>query len=230
MAYTQAGKTDQLGELSDLCELDTEDRRDLDDAVLEMIGVESKQQRSELLERLYDYLREHFDLTRQKEERAIENKKRAKRRGPAKPSEIAAQIFREIQEKEPHWLHKYDPDFIDINKSFDVFELPEKGDPEIYENLFVKHGVKFAAKKRDIEIIRTKTASQAPLVCLVAESGQRGLLRFPHEESECHAVLERYGEFVRNRDRRLLRLVRERTADEEMQEKILDALMLVINR
>ena len=41
MAYTQAGKEAELEKLSDLCELDMDDRRELDDAVLEMLGVES---------------------------------------------------------------------------------------------------------------------------------------------------------------------------------------------
>jgi hypothetical protein len=230
MAYTQAGKADQLDELSDLCELDMEDRKELDDAVLEMMGVGSRNQRSKLLENLYNYLHEFFELTRQKEEKAIENKKRAKRRGPARPSEIAAQILQEVNEKEPHWLHRYDPDFVDINKPFDVLELPQKGKPEIYEDLFVKHGVRFARGRKDVHIIETKIASQAPLVCLVAQSGQRGLLRFPHEDQECQNVLDRFGTFIKNRNKHLLQLVKERTADEEMQAKILDGLMIFLNR
>ncbi|HUS58458.1 MAG TPA: N-6 DNA methylase, partial [Planctomycetota bacterium] len=39
MAYRQAGKADQLDNLSDQCELDMRDRRELDDAVLQMMGV-----------------------------------------------------------------------------------------------------------------------------------------------------------------------------------------------
>jgi hypothetical protein len=51
------------------------DRRELDDAVLQLIGVASKRRRDELIAELYAYLREFFERTRQKEEKAIANKK-----------------------------------------------------------------------------------------------------------------------------------------------------------
>ncbi|MBW2069587.1 MAG: SAM-dependent DNA methyltransferase, partial [Deltaproteobacteria bacterium] len=118
MSYTQAGKIDELGKLSNESELDMPDRRELDDAVLQMLGVRSKKRRQELIDELYDYLREFFERTRQKEEKAIANKKKAKRRGPARPGEIAAQIYQEIKETENHLLQQYDPDFINKSKSF----------------------------------------------------------------------------------------------------------------
>jgi len=45
MAWTQAGRAKELKDLSGLCELDMRDRRALDDAVLQMIGVSSKKHR-----------------------------------------------------------------------------------------------------------------------------------------------------------------------------------------
>ena len=47
MAYTQMGQEVELEKLSDICELDMDDRRELDDAVLELIGVRSKKKRQE---------------------------------------------------------------------------------------------------------------------------------------------------------------------------------------
>jgi hypothetical protein len=38
MAFSKAGRSSELEQLSDLCELDMDDRRSLDDAVLEMLG------------------------------------------------------------------------------------------------------------------------------------------------------------------------------------------------
>lgn len=55
-------------------ELDMADRRNLDHAVLELLGINSKREREEWIERLYAYLREFFDDTRRKEERAIATK------------------------------------------------------------------------------------------------------------------------------------------------------------
>ena len=39
MAFTKAGREDELEEISDISELDMDDRHELDDAVLELLGV-----------------------------------------------------------------------------------------------------------------------------------------------------------------------------------------------
>jgi hypothetical protein len=92
MSLTKIGREAELQALSDLCELDMDDRRALDDAVLEMLGVKDKHERNSLIERLYAYLREFFEGVRQKEEKAIDNKNRSKRRGALSPAELAASV------------------------------------------------------------------------------------------------------------------------------------------
>ena len=57
MAFARAGREEELGELSDLSELDMDDRRILDDAILEMLGVKNRRDRDDLINRLYAYLR-----------------------------------------------------------------------------------------------------------------------------------------------------------------------------
>ncbi len=99
MAWRQAGKEAELEKLSDLCELDMADRRELDDAVLAMLGVASAKRRKEMIDALYRYLREFFERTRQKEEKAILNKNKARRRGKTDPAELAAQIYQELAEE-----------------------------------------------------------------------------------------------------------------------------------
>jgi hypothetical protein len=63
---------------------------------------------------------------------------------------------------------------------------------------------------------------------LLGESGVSGWVRVPHEDAECRRVLKDYEHFVRDRERHLITLVQERTADEEMQEKIYEALMSLV--
>jgi hypothetical protein len=230
MTYKQTGKEAELKKLSDKCELDMPDRRELDDAVLEMLGVRSKRRRQELIDELYEYLRQFFEGTRQKEEKAIANKKKAKRRGPARPTEIAAQIYEEINDKHRPLLRRYDPDFLDKSKPFDTFELPAEGLPELHKSLFDAFGVAFMKGKKTIAVVGTKTSSQDPLVILVGKSGVRGLVRIPHEEEECNRVLKRYGDFVQLRENRIHEIIEHRTADEVTQEKIYDALMQLIVR
>jgi len=230
MAYRAAGREADLQKLSGLCELDMADRRELDDAVLEMMGESSPERRKELIDRLYAYLREFFEQVRQKEEKAIANKKRAKRRGPAKPSEIAAEILEEIREKDAYLLQRYDPGFLDPSKPYDTYELPSVGEPSHDQTLFAANGVAFRKGKKPVAMVETKNAAQDALIVLLARSGVRGLVRVPHDEAECRRVCDRYSDLVGRREMRVRELIQLRTADEDMQVKIYDILMPLLER
>lgn len=219
MAYKKQGKEAELAKLSDTSELDMPDRHELDDAVLEMIGISSKTERKAWLEKIYSYLQEHFELTRQKEEKAIENKQTAKSRGVVRPADMAEQIYKELHEKEPRWLKKYEPDFMDA-ELFWTFDLPEKGRPEVYSDLLVPNGVAFSQGPKKAQIMPVKIKEHAPLVCLLSENGTRGLVRVPLEAADCNRILKAYGDFVHARNSRLKEMIEERTADEDMQEKV----------
>ncbi|MBM3131831.1 MAG: SAM-dependent methyltransferase, partial [Chloroflexi bacterium] len=224
MAYTSSGKQYELEALSNQSELDMPDRRELDDAVLEMMGVDSPEERERLIQELYAYLGEFFELTRQKEEKAIANKNTAKRRGPARPGDIAAQIYKEIAQKDPALLSDYESAFLDKSKPFDTYDLPAEGEAEKYGDMLMAHGVRFVKGKKT-RIIETKTRAQADLLALVANSGKRGLVRAPHEEAECLRILREYEVFLKKREERIQELIQERTADEDLQGKIREALM-----
>jgi len=224
MAYRQAGKEDELDRLQDTSELDMPDRRELDDAVLEMIGVASKEERDELLGGLYSYLREFFELTRQKEEKAIINKKKAKRRGPAKPAEIAQQIFHQIRKDERWMLQSYEAGFLSATQAYDTYELPTDGTATTDQGLFNSHGVAFVKGKKTLAVIDTKSKAQDALVIAVASTGVRGLVRIPRDEAECRRVLDDFSTFIAHRSQRAWELIEARTADADLQEKIMQSL------
>ena len=230
MAYIQAGKEEELEQLSDICELDMKDRRELDDAVLEMLGISSKQERTQLIDELNDYLRHYFELTRQKEEKAIVNKNKARRKGQTSPSEIAVQIYDEITKNEPSLLQQYDPNFIDKTKPFDTFELPSEGVPSLYNDIFQAHGVIFKKGKSTIGKIESKIPEQDELIILLAESGVRSLVRVPHEDKECVRIKKDFQNFVTRRAKRIKELIEERTSDEKMQDEIYEAIFPLLSR
>ena len=230
MAFLAAGKDAELLNLSDLCELDMADRRELDDAVLEMMGVESTLERTTLIHGLHYHLAEFFEQVRQKEEKAIANKKRAKRRGPAKPSQIAAEILEEIKLNDPVLLRRYDPGFLDPAKPYDTYELPTMGDACNGQTLFEAHGVAFLKGRKTVAMVETKNAAQDALIVLLARSAVRGLVRVPHDEAECRGVCDRYSDLVGRREARVRELIQLRTADEDMQVRIYDILMPLLER
>jgi hypothetical protein len=230
MAYIRAGKEDKLDDLSNECEMDMADRRELDDAVIELLGVRTKKRRKELIDELYARLGEFFELTRQKEEKAIIDKNKAKRRGPAKPSEIAEQIYLGILDTAPHLLRKYNPGFIDRSRPFDTFEIPADGKAEVFSDMFTANGVRFIkGKKKQTALIETQSKTQVELLVLLAQSGARGFVRIPHEQEECQRVLLEYEKFIRRRDKQLRQLIEDRTSDEELQEKIHSAIVFLLS-
>jgi len=119
---------------------------------------------------------------------------------------------------------------MNADRPFDVFELPEKGEPEPYTDMFRKHAVRFLKGRKSIAVIETKNACQKSLICLIGKTGYRGLVRVPHEEEECKGVLKPYEEFIEKRNKRLRELIDERTADEDMQEKILESLLPLLRK
>jgi methylase of polypeptide subunit release factors len=220
MAYAKMGKESQLALLSDQCELDMPDRRALDNAVLELLGVTSAKEREALIERLYGYLREFFEQVRHKEERAIANKNRSKRKAAITPAEIAAQVMAELRDKHPALLKSY-ADFLESGQPFNTYELPATGEPELHADMFATDGsVRFLRGKKQMALVSAKTRDQAELLVAVAKSGVRGLVRVPLDAGHCRQLRSRYESFVENRQRLAKAMIAERSGDINIQEAV----------
>ncbi|MBN1556098.1 MAG: hypothetical protein JXA11_15255, partial [Phycisphaerae bacterium] len=229
--YKAMGKDSELLDMSDRSELDMEDRNELDEAVLELLGVKTKAERKAMVEKIHDYLREFFELTRQKEEKAIVNKNKSRKRGTIKPSDIASQLYEHIHETEGHLLRQYNPDFLDMSKPFDTYELPGNGIPQAFSDLYTPHGVQFVQGKGNKVIgnIKTTIKEQDDLIVLLADSGVRGLVRIPREAEECRYRTGQYERFVQERNNRLGELIAERISDPDVQEKVFNILQTMMN-
>jgi hypothetical protein len=206
------------------------DRRELDDAVLEMMGVASPQERARLIDGLYGYLREFFEQVRQKEEKAIENKKRAKKRGRLQPAEIAAQIVQEIKENHPALLRSYPRDFIPPDTEHDVYDVPTEGRAAAFSDLLSANGVRFATGAKRSLVVEVQNKAQAELLCALAKSGVRGLVRVPKATSECATVKANYERFLSERGERLRVMAEDRTSDPDMQDKILQLIASMLSQ
>lgn len=224
MSLTKMRRETELTELSDLSELSLADRCALDDAVLEMLGINAKRERDELIARLYLFLGTFFEDVRQKEEKAIGNKNKSKRRGAAIPSEIALQILADIKENNGQLLRSY-RDFLDLDRPFDTLDLPPTGDAEVHDDMFAPHGsVRFMKGRKQISLVPTRTKPQAALVAFLAASGIRSLIRVPIYAEDCLTLCKRYVTFIDERARRLRTMIEDRTGDEDIQDQIFAAL------
>jgi hypothetical protein len=230
MAYLQKGWESKLEELSPGCELDMPDRRELDDAVLELIGVKSSKERQDWISRLYSYLGDFFESVRKKEEKAIENKNKSNRAVKARPTDLAVQIFEEIKEAHGELLRQYHRDFLDRSREWDAFDIPLDGEPRPAKPLEGISAVDFYKGKKWIGAVEIRIPEQEALVILLSQSGQRGPVRIPHESRECARVLSLFGSFIRKREATIRTLIENRTSDPNMREKVYVALMSMISK
>lgn len=225
MAYRNKGQDWKLAALSDESELDMPDRWKLDAAVLDLMVSGPAQYKQTLLNELHRYLKDFFEQTRQKEEKALVNKQQQSRKRPLRPKDMAVQIFGQIKKEHPGLLKTYESDFFDRAKPFDTVEIPLEGVPNCTEDLVDGSGVRFTKGRKSISFVKTRNATQSELVALIAESGRTGVVRIPYEEEECRQVSKTYRRHVEERNQRLKALLEERTKDGELQRTICESLL-----
>jgi len=190
-----------------------------------MLGVTSEKERTNMLADLYAYLAEFFEWTRQKEERAIQNKKKAKKGKIVRPAELAKDVYSEVERDYGTLLRTYD-DFLDFEQAFDTYQVPGNGQPEPLDGLFERHAIRFLSRKsEEAPIIETRSDAQRALLLLLVAHGSRGLVRIPVEDEVSKALHTRYAKFLRQRSETLRTLVEERTTDPELQEKVYAELL-----
>lgn len=229
MTYEKQGREMALGTLSDECELDMPDRRKLDHAVLELLGVSSHKEREVWIDQLYNYLREFFEQTRKKEEQAILNKNTSKRKGAVSTQDLALQIANSLQATEPRWFKTYRDIFRERPNRNDYItvEVPMEGLADVKHDM-LSIGVRFRRGKKDVGFVDTPSKAHAELLALACnekrDDEMRSIIRLPIAEDETKEFLLTYREFLSDRDQRLRELIAERVSDEEIQEKVLALL------
>jgi methylase of polypeptide subunit release factors len=231
MAFERSGKKAELKALSDECELDMPDRRALDHAVLELLGIQKKSERDEWITRLYAHLRQFFEETRSKEEQAITNKNVTRRRGAVSPQELAIQIAAELNTQEPLLFRTY-KDFIrasGIGNDWFAREVPADGAAEIHVDLH-DFGVRFMRGRKQTEFIRLPTEAHAALAVVAITEMRRETVQLPRNEEACASLLLSYQSFIDTRNARLREAIALRVADEEVQSSVLGMLLDRVRR
>ncbi|MDP2418406.1 MAG: N-6 DNA methylase [Hydrogenophaga sp.] len=226
MAFEKSGKHAELELLADNCELDMPDRRALDHKVLELLGVKSKKERDEWINRLYEYLRQFFEETRRKEEQAIVNKNTTKRKGAVSPQDLAMQLAAELNTQEPHLFRSYKDFFNEsgVGDSWIAREVPADGAPEVHADLH-DVGVRFMRGKKQTEFVRMPSESHAELAVVAIREMRRETVQLPRNDMSCVNLLRDYQAFLEKRDQRLRNAIAERVADEEIQSSVFGLLV-----
>ena len=110
-----------------------------------------------------------------------------------------------------------------------ITRRPE-GQPQELRDLYHDRGVVFMKGKKCVAAIDTHSPEQDPLIILLAKSASGAWPPFPTSKTNVGTVLQEYGDFIRRREDTVRGLIANRTHDEDMQEKIYEALMLLMTR
>jgi hypothetical protein len=226
MSFGRDGREEELKKLSDKSELDMPDRRTLDEAVLELIGVKRQSERDELLNELYDYLRKFFEATRQKEELAIVNKNTTQRKGASSPQDVATEIMLYVADHEPRLLRNYN-DFVAEWMAGDdnwiALEIVPQTVAVVKEDM-LELGVEFRRGKRVEKFVATPTRTHAAVLALAGNTGIMNFVKLPKNEQRAATFLAAANGYFNERQSRLSQLVSERVTDSDTQEKIMALL------
>ncbi|MHB1054175.1 MAG: HsdM family class I SAM-dependent methyltransferase [Thiobacillus sp.] len=231
MAFLKSAKKEELEQLPDTCELDMPDRRALDHAVLELLGIKTIKERDEWINRLYDYLRQFFEETRSKEEQAIVNKNVTKRKGAVSPQDLATQIAAELNTQEPMLFRTYKDFFNEsgVGDGWIAREVPPEGLPELHVDLH-DVGLRFMRGKKQVEFMNLPSEAHAALAMAAIREMRRETVQLPRSEMLCVTLLRDYQTFLDKRNARLRDAIAERVADDDVRATVFELLLERVRR
>jgi hypothetical protein len=198
-------------------ELQMADRQELDDAVLELIGIRSANERERVRERLYREIALFYRRVRLLELQAIENKKRSKKGRVASPSEVAEEIFESL---EPAQVRRFPVDFLPVGEPLDTVELLE-GKAKLFDphDFYDSNGLAVGKKK-----ITLRHRAQAELAKLYVDLHRFGFVKLPVAEKTCDRMRKEWEHYAAQMQNTFRTLTAERTDDEDRQEAIVAEL------
>ena len=206
-------------------EFKLDDRRELDDAVLEMLGVEDAGDRADLRDRLYEAMSEMYRAIREREIIAQRDRRRASRKATRTALDIADEMWFENQSDLN--LLQFPEDFVARPDDGDIFDLPD-GRVEVGMALMEMEGLLRTGTIRvgghDGEVLDTGTVSRARFLEALSLCHRSGRVRVPDDETCDHAV----SSFDRYRQQLIGRctdLAEHRTRDQRLRNAIVNALM-----
>jgi hypothetical protein len=223
MKLTKEGRVNDLKKLATESELDMPDRRALDDAVLELLGVKTQRERDEWLNRLYEYLRAFFEATRQKEEKAIVNKNTMQRKGAVSPQDVATEIIQDLADNAPRFLRNYNDyvaEWMAGDDDWIALEIVPQTEASVSEDM-LQVGVDFKRGKKIVKFVAAPTRTHAEVLALAGATGVMSFVKLPKTETKAALFLKAAAAYFEERTQHVIKQIAERTADQDAQEKVL---------
>ena len=201
-------------------ELQQPDRRELDEAVFELLGVKDVKRRKVLVDRLYEEIARYFRAGRVVELQANENKKLGKARRFS-PDDLAADAWDAAGIEDPtplaDWIAGQPGPKATVSIPDELPASVSKG--EMFDAETVYFG-----KGRKTHLV-CSCRGQAELVARVANLGINGEIGLPTDKAGCQALKAALESRLAQARARFEELAGRRTSDERRQEQMVSLLM-----
>ncbi len=166
-------------------ELQQADRRDLDDAVFELLGVTSAKRRQELIDQLYREVAQHY-----RDIRIIEVQKMEQRRGGGGSKVSSLQLALSAwDELEPDWQKPLAQWLAEQTDGAKVVSIPD-GEVRLPEaHNFLDAATIYFGKQHPVVHVCDSRA-EAELLVAIAHAGLRGPVSIPTTENKCGSLAQ----------------------------------------
>lgn len=201
-------------------ELMQADRRELDDAVFQLLGVEDAAERSRLIDRLYEAVTLHFRDIRVTEIQKMEDR-RGGGEGKFTITDHAADVWDALDLGDltplPEWLNGR------ANGECEEIEIPSERPVHLEtDGMFDTETVYFGKARRQHIVCASR--GQAELIARVAELGVTGGVCLPRDNANSIKLLDHLNHRHAAAAKRLRELAESRSGDSETQEQVFTLL------
>jgi hypothetical protein len=202
-------------------ELRQPDRRELDDAVWELLGVPDAEERRRLTDELYWEVARHFRAIRIVEVQKMEQRRRGSSRETVSAQDLSESAWLDVptEYREPllEWLNGQTREGRPVTIPEGRPRLPEP------ENMFDPTTIYFGSKPAAAHVCDTRP--EAELLFAIAETGFHGSVRIPHFEIECRDLLARWQERMTAGRRLIEEAAANRAGSDRLREQLVRILV-----
>ena len=206
-------------------EFTLDDRRDLDDAVLEILGFEDASERAALRDRLYRDVTDLQRAIRERELIAQRDRRNASRRGEPTLQDMADELWAEHRSELD--LLQFPEDFVARPNEGDVVDLPQ-GAVEVGIALIDIGGLLKAGTVRvggrDGEVMDAGSVSRARFLEALSLCHRAGQVTLPADDI-CDDAVSAFDQYRLELRRRCSLLAQTRTRDQRRQQAVVAALL-----
>jgi hypothetical protein len=201
-------------------ELRQEDRRELDDAVWEVLGVADERRRRALTDRLYREVALHFRAIRVVEVQKMEQRRRPTGSSVVSAANLASDAWAELG---PDWKKPLSEWLEQESGGARIVDIPE-GRVRIAadHDMFEPNTVFFGSKPPVMH--ECSSRAEAELLYAVADAGLRGPVSLPDREIDCQRVLRHFINRLAAGTKLISEIAEARAGDEKLKEQVAEVL------